>query len=148
MRTPGRGSELSRGSQAATAVPRQSRKYSNCSRLTVLLRPQVRNYSLTRLWWIVVGAMALATQQYRGSGGERVGGTVRAEEGSLPLATIIPTSARWLIYNNLVRAKPVGSIAQRPEFRSGILMSILREQRGGGTCDRFVLCPTLFGTSG
>jgi hypothetical protein len=62
-----------------------------------------------------------------------VGGTVRAEEGGLPLATIIPTSARWLIYNNLARAKPVGSIAQRTEFGSGILILILREQRGGGT---------------
>ena len=56
-----------------------------------------------------------------------------AEGAVLPLATIIPTSARWLIYNNLVRAKSVGSIARRTEFGSGILMSILREQRGGGT---------------
>src|SRR5215472_12300244 len=52
----------------------------------------------------------------------------RAEEGWPP-----STSARWLIYNNLVRAKPVGSIAQRTEFGSGILILILREQRDGGT---------------
>src|SRR5262249_43075322 len=51
----------------------------------------------------------------------------------LPLATIIPTSARWLPYHSPVRAKSVGSIAQPSEFGSGILVSILREQRGGGT---------------
>src|SRR5262249_31426134 len=68
-----------------------------------------------------VGAMASDDIYARG---ERVGGTVRAEEGGLPLATIIPTSARWLPYNSSVRAKSVGSIARLTEFGSGILMSI------------------------
>ena len=80
VRTPGRGSELSRGSLAATAVPRQlplgcPENYSRCLRLTVLLRPQVRNYSLTRLWLISVGAMASAIQQFLVSESERAGGT-------------------------------------------------------------------------
>src|SRR5215470_2421146 len=43
---------------------------------------------------------------------------------------------QWLPYNSSVRAKSVGSIAQPLEFGSGILISILREQRGGGTYDR------------
>ena len=34
------------------------RKYSKTSRLTVLLRPQAQNYSVTRLWLILADPMA------------------------------------------------------------------------------------------
>ena len=49
-----------------------------------------------------------------------MGGTVRAEEGWPPTRNHYPRDRQWLIYNNLVRAKSVGSIAQL----SGILISI------------------------
>src|SRR5262249_37827468 len=42
-------------------------------------------------------------------------------------------SARWLPYNSLVRPKSGGNFAQPSECGSGVLISILREQRGGGT---------------
>src|SRR5262249_46484605 len=44
-------------------------RYSKCSPLTVLLRPQVQNYSVTRLRLILVGAMASAIQQFLGYSG-------------------------------------------------------------------------------
>ena len=42
-------------------------RYSKRSPLTVLLRPQVQNYSLTKLGLILAGAMASAIQRFRGS---------------------------------------------------------------------------------
>jgi hypothetical protein len=47
------------------------RKYSKCSPLTVLLRTQVRNCLLARLWLILVGAMASAIRQFLGSSAAR-----------------------------------------------------------------------------
>src|SRR5262249_51494273 len=51
---------------------RLAQRYSKCSRLTVLVRPQVQNYSLTKLRLTLADPMALAIQQSLGSNVERV----------------------------------------------------------------------------
>src|SRR6516225_6475103 len=62
----------SRGRLAWPSPLRLVQRYSKCSPLTVLLWPQVQNYSLTKLRLILDGAMASAIQQFRGSN-QRVG---------------------------------------------------------------------------
>ena len=72
MRAPGGGSrDNSRGPRLPQRSFPQSplrlrRRYSKRPPLTVLLRPQVQNYSLTRLRLISVGATASAIQQFLG----------------------------------------------------------------------------------
>jgi hypothetical protein len=56
-----------------------SQRYSKRSPLTVLFRLQVQKYFLTRLWLILAGPMASATQQFPGSKEERGGGISRHE---------------------------------------------------------------------
>src|SRR5262245_1533347 len=58
---------------------RTSQRYSKRSPLTVLFRLQVQKYFLTRLWLILAGPMASATQQFPGSKEERGGGISRHE---------------------------------------------------------------------
>jgi hypothetical protein len=78
VRAPGGGSPGSlQGPSAAAAVlspiPAETgQRYSKRSRLTVLLWPQVQNYSLTKLRLVLVGAMASAIQRFLGSN-QRVG---------------------------------------------------------------------------
>jgi len=58
---------------------RLAQRYSKRSPLTVLLWPQVQNYSLTKLRLILAGAMASAIQQFRGSSqrvGHQLGGSM------------------------------------------------------------------------
>ena len=62
----------SRGRLAWPSPLRLVQRYSKCSPLTVLLWPQVQNYSLTKLRLMLVGAMALAIQRFLGSN-QRVG---------------------------------------------------------------------------
>src|SRR5215467_677313 len=75
VRAPGGGLAGSlQGPSAAAAVlspiPAETgQRYSKRSRLTVLLWPQVQNYSLTKLRLILVGVMASAIQQFLGSSG-------------------------------------------------------------------------------
>src|SRR6516165_8129569 len=57
----------SRGRLACPSPLELPQTYSKRSRLTVLLRPQVQNYSLARLWLILADLTALATQQFLGS---------------------------------------------------------------------------------
>src|SRR5215469_4360817 len=57
----------SRGRLACPSPLELPQTYSKCSLLTVLLRPQVQNYSSTKLRLILVGAMASAIQRFRGS---------------------------------------------------------------------------------
>jgi hypothetical protein len=64
---------------------RLAQRYSKCSRLTVLVRPQIQNYSLTKLGLILVGAMASAIQRFRGAN-QRVGHS--RLEGQCPTLTI------------------------------------------------------------
>jgi len=69
---------LIQGPSAAAAVLAQSplglvQRYSKCSPLTVLLRPQVQIYSLTKLRLILAGAMASVIQQFRRGSNQRVG---------------------------------------------------------------------------
>src|SRR5262249_27433540 len=62
------------------ALPQElPQRYSKCSPLTVLLRPQVQNYSLTKLRLILAGAMASAIQQFLGSN-QRVKATSRPND--------------------------------------------------------------------
>jgi hypothetical protein len=72
VRAPGGGLAGSLQGPSAAAVlspiPAETgQRYSKRSRLTVLLWPQVQNYSLTKLRLILAGAMALAIQRFRGS---------------------------------------------------------------------------------
>ena len=67
MRAPGGGSLVSRGPLPqrffAPDPAETGQRYSKQLSLTVLLRSQVRNYSLTGLWLIWVAGMASAIQQ-------------------------------------------------------------------------------------
>jgi len=57
--------------------------------------------------------------------------------GGLPLATISAGTWRADGCPTIAQCEPNQSVASHnQEFGSGILISILREQRGGGTCDR------------
>jgi hypothetical protein len=77
VRAPGRLGEgpgaLGCRSGRSSPNPRwDGQRYSKCSLLTVMLRLQVQNCLLARLWLILTDPMALAIQQSLGSNVERV----------------------------------------------------------------------------